>query len=106
VQLLQPPIFHGNAVSLNLQLENVADIAQISSTLAGEHISLTPSSEEAPNNVNAAGQGDILVALTPDATDPNSVWIWATSDNLRVAASIGVELAESMAAARPRGKIQ
>jgi aspartate-semialdehyde dehydrogenase len=106
VQLLQPPIFHGNAVSLNLQLENVADIAQISSTLAGEHISLTPSSEEAPNNVNAAGQGDILVALTPDATDPNSVWIWATSDNLRVAASIGVELAESLAAARPRGKIQ
>jgi aspartate-semialdehyde dehydrogenase len=106
VQILQPPIFHGNAVSLNLQLDSAADIAHISSALSGEHISLTPSSEEAPNNVNAAGQGDILVALTPDASDPNSVWIWATSDNLRVAASIGVELAESMAAARPRGKIQ
>jgi aspartate-semialdehyde dehydrogenase len=106
VQVLQPPIFHGNAVSLNLQLENVADLTQISSALAGEHISLTPSSEEAPNNVNAAGQADIRVALTPDASNPNSVWIWATSDNLRVAASIGVELAESMAAARPRGKIQ
>ena len=106
VQILQPPIFHGNAVSLNLQLEGVADIAQISSALAGEHISLTPSSEEAPSNVNAAGQANILVALTPDPADPNSVWLWATSDNLRVAASIGVELAESMAAARPRGKIQ
>jgi aspartate-semialdehyde dehydrogenase len=106
VQIVQPPIFHGNAVSLNLQLEHAADIAQISSALAGEHISLTPSTEEAPSNVNAAGQGDILVAVTPDASDPNSVWLWATSDNLRVAASIGVELAESMAAARPRGKIQ
>ena len=106
VQIVQPPIFHGNAVSLNLQLERAADIAQISSALAGEHISLTPSTEDAPSNVNAAGQGDILVALTPDASDPNSVWLWATSDNLRVAASIGVELAESMAAARPRGKIQ
>ncbi len=106
VQIVQPPIFHGNAVSLNLQLENVADIAQISSALAGEHISLTPSTGEGPNNVNAAGQGDILVAVTPDAADPSRVWLWATSDNLRVAASIGVELAESMAAARPRGKIQ
>jgi aspartate-semialdehyde dehydrogenase len=106
VQILQPPIFHGNAVSLNLQLEGAADIAQISSTLAGEHISLTPSSEDAPSNVNAAGQEHILAALTPDAADANSVWLWATSDNLRVAASIGVELAESMAAARPRGKIQ
>ncbi len=106
VQILQPPIFHGNAVSLNLQLEGAADIAQISGALAGEHISVMPSSEEAPSNVNAAGHGDILVALTPDTVDPNSVWLWATSDNLRVAASIGVELAESMAAARPRGKIQ
>lgn len=106
VQIVQPPIFHGNAVSLNLQLEHAADIAEISSALAGEHISLTPSTEDAPSNVNAAGQGVILVAVTPDVSDPNSVWLWATSDNLRVAASIGVELAESMAAARPRGKIQ
>jgi aspartate-semialdehyde dehydrogenase len=106
VQILQPPIFHGNAVSLNLQLESAADIAKISSALAGEHISLTPATEDAPSNVNAAGQGDILVTVTPDAADPNSVWLWATSDNLRVAALIAVELAESMAAARPRGKIQ
>jgi aspartate-semialdehyde dehydrogenase len=106
VQIVQPPIFHGNAVSLNLQLESAADIAQISSAIAGEHISATPTSEDAPSNVNAAGQGDILVAVTPDAAQANSVWLWAASDNLRVAASIGVELAESMAAARPRGKIQ
>ena len=106
VQVVQPPIFHGNAVSLNLQLESAADIAQISSALADEHISVTPTSEDAPSNVNAAGQGNILVAVTPDPADANSVWLWAASDNLRVAASIGVELAESMAAARPRGKIQ
>lgn len=105
LQIVQPPIFHGNAVSLNLQLGSAADISQISGAIAGEHVSVTPTSE-APSNVNAAGQGDILAAVTSDASDPNSVWLWATSDNLRVAASIGVELAESMAAARPRGKIQ
>lgn len=106
LQIVQPPIFHGNAVSLNLQLGSAAEISQISGAIAGEHVSVTPTSEDAPSNVNAAGQGDILAAVTPDASHPNSVWLWATSDNLRVAASIGVELAESMAAARPRGKIQ
>jgi aspartate-semialdehyde dehydrogenase len=106
MQILQAPIFHGHAVSLNVQLDRAADIAEISNALAGERVSLIASSEDAPSNVNAAGQGDILVALTPDAADSNSIWLWVTSDNLRVAATTAVELAESMAAARPRGKIQ
>src|SRR6266851_1159141 len=104
--VLQAPVFHGHAFSVNLQFEHVADVAQISSALAGEHVSLIGTSEEAPNNVNAAGQTDILVSVTPDSSDPNSVWIWAASDNLQVAASTAVEAAEGMAAARPRGKIQ
>ena len=62
--------------------------------------------DEAPNNVNASGQADILVSVTPDTADPSSVWLWAASDNLRVAASTAVESAEAMAAARPRGQIQ
>ena len=104
--MLQAPVFHGHAFSLNIEFEQIADLAQISTGLAGEHVSLIGQSEEAPSNVSAAGQGDILVSLTPDSANPNSVWLWATSDNLRVAASTAVESAEAMAAARPRGKIQ
>lgn len=106
MQILQAPIFHGHAVSLNVQFEQAADLAQISAALTGEHVSLIPTNEEAPSNVSAAGQADILVSLTPDAADANSLWIWATTDNLRVAAFTAVEAAESMAAARPTGKIQ
>jgi aspartate-semialdehyde dehydrogenase len=106
MQLLQAPIFHGHAISLNLQLERAADFEQLSAALAHEHVSIIAPSEEAPSNVNAAGQGDILVALTPDATDANNLWIWATSDNIRIAAVTAVEAAESMSAARPKGKIQ
>ena len=106
MQIVQAPVFHGSAVSLNLQFGEVADIGRISNALAGEHVSVVGTSEEAPSNVNAAGQGDILVSVTADAADENSAWIWATADNLRVAASTAVEAAESMAAARPRGKIQ
>ena len=59
-----------------------------------------------PTSVSAAGQGDILVALTLDANLKNGVWLWATTDNLRVAALTAVECAETMTASRPRGQIQ
>ncbi len=104
--VLQPPVFHGHAFSLHLEFDQTADLAQISAALAGEHVSLIGRSEEAPNNVNAAGQGDILISLAPDAANPKSVWLWATSDNLRVAAATAVEAAEGIAVSRPRGQIQ
>ena len=106
VLVLQAPTFHGHALSLNVQLGVAADIAELSQALAGEHVNLIRSSEEAPNNVNAAGQGDVLLAVTPDGSDPNTAWIWAAFDNLRVAAITALECAESMAASRPRGQVQ
>jgi len=106
VLMLQAPIFHGHAFSVNIEFEKTADLEPISEALTGEHVSLITQPAEAPNNVNAAGQGDVLVSLNRDAVNPNSVWLWATSDNLRVAASTAVEVAESLAAARPRGHIQ
>lgn len=106
IQVLQAPVFHGYAFSLNVNLEKPADTKQIGASLAGEHLSLVQSPEEAPNNVNAAGQGDILATVTADQSDPNSAWIWGAFDNLRLAATTAVECAESMAASRPRGQIQ
>jgi len=106
IAVLQAPVFHGHAFSLNLQFGSAADIAEISKALSGEHVSVLGSSEEAPNNINAAGQGDILVSVSPDSSDPNCLWLWAASDNLRVAASTAVESAEDISAARPRGTIQ
>jgi aspartate-semialdehyde dehydrogenase len=91
---------------LNLQLETAADVAQISAALSGEHVSIVGTTQEAPNNVNAAGQNEILISILPDAFNDRSLWLWAAFDNLRVAAATAVECAESMAAARPRGQIQ
>jgi aspartate-semialdehyde dehydrogenase len=104
--LLQAPIFHGHAFAIHIQMEKAADLVAISSALAGEHVNVTPTTEDAPSNVSAAGQADILVSMVPDASDTNSLWMWAASDNLRIAAATAVECAESMAASRPRGKIQ
>ena len=106
VSVVQAPTFHAHTISLNVQLGSPADIAEISRALAGDHVNVVPYSEEAPSNVNAAGQADILVSVTADASDPNTAWIWAASDNLRVAAANAVECAEGMVASRPRGQVQ
>ena len=106
VRTFQAPVFHGHAISLHVQLETGTDVGRISSILAGEHVSVIAAGDEAPSNVSAAGQGDILVSVIPDASSANSAWIWAASDNLRIAALTAVECAEALAATRPRGHIQ
>jgi len=105
LRMLQAPVFHGHAFSIYLELENEIGLKDISDAIAGEHVVIT-TAEEAPNNVNAAGQGDILTALAKDANHKNGVWLWAVIDNLRVAALNAVECAETMTASRPRGQIQ
>src|SRR5262249_28356766 len=104
--VLQAPIFHSHAFALNLELEAPAISADISRALAGEHLAVIEPDEEAPNNVNAAGQSDILASIVPDAGDSTNLWLWAACDNLRVAALTAVECAEEMTAARPRGQVQ
>jgi aspartate-semialdehyde dehydrogenase len=104
--VVQAPIFHGYAVALHLEMEQAADIALLSQSLAGEHVIVTHLAEDAPSNVNAAGRGDVLISLALDAEHAHGVWLWVALDNLRLAASTAVECAENLAASRPKGKIQ
>ena len=106
LQVLQAPVFHGHGFSVYLEMEKPVAVADFSQALAGEHVIVCASPEDTPTSVSAAGQEDIMVALTSDANHKNGVWIWATTDNLRVAAVTAVECAETMTASRPRGQIQ
>jgi aspartate-semialdehyde dehydrogenase len=106
ILLVQAPIFHGHAFSIFLDMAQRADIEALSQALAGEHVTISITAEESPSNVNAAGQANILVSLLADPNQPNGVWLWAATDNLRIAASTAVECAETMTATRPIGKIQ
>lgn len=103
--VVQAPIFHGHAFSVYLETEKPLPIKDLSQALAGEHVVVTDP-DDTPTNVSAAGQGDILVGLTPDANHKNGVWLWATIDNLRVSSLTAVECAETLTASRPKGQIQ
>lgn len=104
--LLQAPIFHGHAFAIHVEIDGTADLEQISRALAGEHVNITHGAEDAPTNVNAAGQADIQISVFPDSNQQNGFWIWGAADNLRIAASTAVECAETIVAMRPRGQIQ
>jgi aspartate-semialdehyde dehydrogenase len=104
--MVQAPIFHGHAFSVYVELEKTVALGDLSQALTGEHVSVARLASDSPNNVNAAGQGDVLVSVAGDANHENGYWLWAASDNLRIAASTAVEAAEAMLSSRPRGKIQ
>jgi aspartate-semialdehyde dehydrogenase len=104
VQLVQAPIFHGYGFSAYIEFGSPVSLDEVSKALAGDHVVVNP--EESPTIVGAAGQDEIQVAVKADANNKKAAWIWATADNLRVAAITAVECAESMTASRPRGQIQ
>jgi aspartate-semialdehyde dehydrogenase len=106
LRLLQAPVFHAHAFLIYVRLTEPADLSQLAGHLACDHVVLSHSADDAPSNVSAAGQNDILASLSPDEQQPNAFWLWAAVDNLRIAAVTAVECAEAMASSRPKGKVQ
>ncbi len=106
VLLLQAPVFHSHAASVFLEMEKAVDVATLSQSLTGDHVSIVSVEEDGPSNVSSAGQPDFQLLLKPDPVQPNGIWLWIASDNLRVSAITAVECAEAMTATRPTGKIQ
>ena len=106
LQLVQAPIFHGHVFSVYVETEQPVALGDFAQALTGEHVTVTRQAEESPSNVNAAGQGDLLLSMARDDNYPNGVWLWAAADNLRIAAVTAVECAETMTPTRPRGQIQ
>jgi len=106
LMLVQAPIFHGYAFSLYIELERAVSVEEVKAALSGDHVDVWHGEDDAPSNVNAAGQENIQVLVRRDAATENGFWIWAASDNLRVAAVAAVEVAESLVPGRPRGTVQ
>lgn len=106
LMLLQAPIFHGHAFSIYIETGHPMKADAAAQALKGEHVEIAQGFEDSPSNVNAAGQEQIQVMLRQDPEHSNGLWLWAASDNLRIAAVAAVECAEGMIAGRPSGKVQ
>jgi aspartate-semialdehyde dehydrogenase len=112
MQLIYAPVFHGNAFSICIELEKAVPLGTIEDALGGEHLDLVLEETDSPSNLAAAGQNDVLVWLKPEPSvarvsgETKRFWLWAASDNLRLAAQNAVECALDLRRLRPQGKVQ
>jgi len=76
-------------------------VEAVTQALEGEHIQVRKAFQPAPSPVEVTGSNEILIdAITRDAESNTGIWIWATVDNLRLAAVNAVEIAESLQGTR------
>jgi aspartate-semialdehyde dehydrogenase len=96
VHLVQVPVFHSLAISLYVETDHPVAPESAAQALAGERIRLSKFSEPAPSPVRVTGSSDILVdAITADGGHATGIWIWATADNMRLAAVNALDIAEA-----------
>jgi aspartate-semialdehyde dehydrogenase len=112
LQVIQAPVFHGQAFSIAIELERPVEIAALEEALSGDHVDLVLEDTDSPSNLAATGQNDVLVRLRPELGTGRSthqtsrLWLWAACDNLRLNARNAVECALDLRCLRPQGKVQ
>jgi aspartate-semialdehyde dehydrogenase len=110
IQLVHVPVFHAHTVSIGIEVERAMTVDQLRQLLAAnEHIEVATSDEDAPSNLAAAGQDQVLVrvrAAQDEPTATNRFWLWAAADNLKLSATNAVACALEMRRLRPQGHVQ
>ena len=112
LQVIHAPVFHGHTFSICIELEREMPLSAIEDALGGEHMDLILEETDSPSNLAAAGQSDVLIWLKPEppvdrlSGETRKFWLWAASDNLRLAAQNAVECALDLRRLRPLGTVQ
>jgi aspartate-semialdehyde dehydrogenase len=109
VQLVHVPVFHGHTISLGVEFEKPVTIEHMQAALGGEHIEIAITDADAPTNLAAAGQEEILLRIRPAADAigaTRSFWLWAATDNLKLAAYNALACALELKRLRPQGTVQ
>lgn len=112
LQVLHAPVFHAHTFSICIELEKAVPLATLEEAFGGDHMDLVLEETDSPSNLAAAGQNDVLVYLKPEppverlSGETSRFWLWAASDNLRLAAQNAVECALDLRRLRPHGKVQ
>ncbi|MFQ5777173.1 MAG: Asd/ArgC dimerization domain-containing protein [Terriglobia bacterium] len=99
LQVIQAPIFHSHCLSVLVEFEGRVELSAVEQALQGRPLVVVPQDEAPATVVDVAGREDIVVGpVLRDRNRPAAVWLWAVADNLRLAASTAVEIAEKVVA--------
>lgn len=109
LQLIHIPVFHGHNFSIAVEYEQPVTLDHVEAALSGPHVEAILGDVDAPSNLTAAGQEDILVRVRSaekGSAPSRRFWLWASTDNLKISAYNAVECAQQMRKLRPRGTVQ
>jgi len=105
IQLVQAPVFYGYAFAAyaDLASSNPAEsFGQLETAFAGLGVKVAAPDDASPTNVSVAGESEIhLARIEPDPSVERGAWIWGVVDNLRLAATNAVRIAEELLAKLP-----
>jgi aspartate-semialdehyde dehydrogenase len=107
IAAIQAPIFHSHACSVFLKLASPVTADQIGACLSDARGGLIVHGEDglSPSPVTVVGSDAVhIVRIIVDPAHPGHCFLWIVSDNLRIAASNALQIAESLmfAAVPPR----
>jgi aspartate-semialdehyde dehydrogenase len=106
VQVVPAPVFHGYVISVLVELKDAATAEQVEAAMFGEHVDVVAAESDAPSNLSAAGQGDVLVRVSEGDGAGTRFWVWLAADNLKLAALNAAECANELRRLRPLGPVQ
>jgi len=99
IQLVQAPVFYGYAFAAYAEFASPEPVEQLEAAFANLGVRIGAAGESAPTNVSVAGESEIQLArIEGDASVAAGVWLWGVADNLRLAATNAVRIAEELLA--------
>jgi len=99
IQLVQAPVFYGYAFAAYAELATAVPPETLDVGFAGLGVKVAAPGDAAPTNVSVAGESEIhLARIEPDPNVAGGVWLWGAADNLRLAATNAVRIAEELVA--------
>jgi aspartate-semialdehyde dehydrogenase len=99
IQLIQTPVFYGYAFSAYAEFAAPPSPEQLAAAFRNLGVKIAGPEDPAPTNISVAGESEIQLA--PIQADPNvsaGVWLWGVADNLRLATTNAVRIAEELLA--------
>ena len=99
IQLVQAPVFYGYAFAAYAEFPSPVATEQLHGAFANLGVKVAAPDDVPPSNISVAGEAEIhLARIESDPNIAGGVWIWGVADNLRLAATNAVRIAEELVA--------
>ncbi|MGD1210244.1 MAG: Asd/ArgC dimerization domain-containing protein [Candidatus Acidiferrales bacterium] len=99
IQLVQAPAFYGYAFAAYAELATPGSPEQVAAAFGNLGVKIAAPDDASPTNVSVAGENEIhLAPIEPDPNVEGGFWLWGVADNLRLAATNAVRIAEELVA--------